>query len=61
MKGQQTAWRQHDIKLQTNINFYKSAVASNLFWCRVKLGPATDAASDFFGISTNVTFSTPEY
>lgn len=42
-KGQQTAWRQHGIKLQTTIKFYKSVVASKLFWCRVKLGPTAEA------------------
>lgn len=54
-EGQQTAWRQPAMGLQTNISLDKS-VTSNFPSCRVELGPTTDVASDLLLTSSTATF-----
>jgi hypothetical protein len=62
LKGQQTAWRQPSMELQTNISFDQSVGAAlNPSGCRVKRGPVTDATSDFFLPPLESPFSTSEY
>lgn len=54
-EGQQTAWRQPAMGLQTNISLDKS-VAIYFPSCRAELGPTTDVASDLLLASSTAIF-----
>lgn len=61
LKGQQTAWRRGNIKLQTNINVYKSVVAPSLVQCRAALDPPQAPHLTSSAAPAASPFSTPKY